>query len=65
MDNNNNDTQKYCTRCRTYKHIDFFNRIIKRKDYYIDCDELGNSLYLKDTKLCLECRIILRNKIIK
>jgi hypothetical protein len=62
INDNNNETHKFCTRCKTHKNIDFFNRIIKRKDYRVDCDFEGYSIYLKNTKLCLDCRLYLRNK---
>ena len=57
-----NENNKFCNRCKLFKNIDCFNRIIKRKDYRLDCDYNGYSIYLKDTKLCLDCRLYLRSK---
>ena len=62
MNNNDNKIVKHCNICKTYKCNDYFVRIIKKRDYEIDCDNDGYSYYMKNTIICLECRLILREK---
>lgn len=50
---------KVCSLCRKQKTKKHFYRVIKRRDYYIDCDEDGFNYYLKETEICLDCREIL------
>lgn len=56
------DNYILCPVCKINKLEEYFTRIIKRKDYGIDCDDQGYSLFIKNTILCLECRIMLREK---
>jgi len=56
------ENYKLCPYCKVNKLEEYFTRIIKRKDYAIDSDDEGYSLYLKNTILCLDCRIIYREK---
>ena len=53
---------KLCPVCKESKCDEYFTRIIKRKDYNIDCDDDGYSYYLKVTLICLDCRLKLREK---
>ena len=48
---------KKCSKCKLTKPGEVFFRIIKRRDYGTNCDEDGESCYLKPTMQCVECRI--------
>lgn len=47
---------KYCKTCKMDHCLKKFLKIIKRKDYSLNSDNDGITLYLKELKTCKDCR---------
>jgi len=47
---------KYCKTCKSSHNVKEFLKIIKRKDYSLNSDNDGITLYLKELKTCESCR---------
>ena len=53
---------KMCSKCKQTKQGGSYFRIIKRRDYGLNCDDDGETCFLKPTLQCFECRIPQRLK---
>jgi len=54
---------QYCMYCKSSKDIDYFYQIIKRRTYGICCDDEGFEYYRKPTKMCLDCRVVSKDRV--
>ena len=48
---------KICVYCKNNKPLEMFQKIIKRKTYGLDCDDDGYVYYVKELKICSQCRL--------
>ncbi len=63
--NNTTNVKKTCPMCKKEKSNRHFIRTIKRRTYGICCDDDGYEYFGKETKLCLDCREISRERLEK